>query len=59
MRSKILEIKLRLEGNGRVDDLGALLRCANNEEFGFGRVKGEFIGGEPMVERVEGVSKSG
>ena len=48
-----------VKGNGRVNDLGALLRCANNEEFSFGRVEGEFIGGEPMVERVKDVSKSG
>ena len=35
-----------VKGNGRVDDLGALLRCANDEEFSFGRVKGKFVGGE-------------
>ena len=48
-----------VKGNRRVNDLGALLRRANNEEFGFGRVEGEFIGGEPVVERVKDVSKSG
>jgi hypothetical protein len=48
-----------VKGNGRVNDLGALLRRANNEEFSFGRVEGEFIGGEPMVERVKDVSESG
>ena len=48
-----------VKGNGRVNDLGALLWCAYNDEFSFGRVKGEFIGGEPMMERVKDVSKSG
>ena len=48
-----------VKGNGGVDDLGTLLRCANDEEFGFSRVKGKFIGGEPEVKRVKDVSKSG
>ena len=48
-----------VKGNGGVDDLGTLLRCANDEEFSFGRVKGKFVGGEPEVKRVKDVSKSG
>ena len=48
-----------VKGNGGVGDLGALLRCAYDEEFSFSRVKGEFVGGEPEVERVKDVSKSG
>jgi hypothetical protein len=45
-----------VKGNGGVGDLGALLRCAYDKEFSFSRVKGEFIGGEPEVERVKDVS---
>ena len=48
-----------VKGNGGVGDLGALLRCAYDEEFGFSRIKGEFVGSEPEVERVKYVSKSG
>ena len=47
-----------VKGNGRVGDLGALLRCTYDEEFSFSRVEGEFVGGEPEVERVKDVGKS-
>ena len=47
-----------VKGNGGVSDLGTLLRCAYDEEFGFSRVEGKFVGGEPKVERVKDVSKS-
>ena len=47
-----------MKGNSGVSDIGTLLRSKNNEEFGFGRVEGEFVGGEPMMERVKSVSKS-
>ena len=48
-----------LKGNGGVSDLGALLGCAYDEEFSFGRIKSEFVRGEPEVERVKDASKSG
>jgi hypothetical protein len=47
-----------VKGNDRVSDLGALLRCTYDEEFSFSRVEGEFVRGEPKVERVKDVSKS-
>jgi len=35
------------------------LRCAYDEEFSFGRIKSEYVRGEPEVKRVKDVSKDG
>lgn len=47
-----------VKGNGRVSDIGTLLRSTNDEKFSFGRIESEFVGSEPMMERVKGVGKN-